>query len=142
MHAGPDSHITFRKLSKYKYELVDDYPYPTAIPLPAAVETNLGFAKMAADGLLTLKRGYAWDGATRAPDTKSILRGSLVHDGLYQLISTGLIDRSHKDAADRLLQKICRDDGMSRPAAWVVYQAVRRFRRARSRTPDAPITIP
>jgi hypothetical protein len=141
-HAGPNSHICQRSLKKYKYELTEEYSFPTGIDLPADVETDLGFAKMTAQGQLTLKKGYVWDGVTRGPDFNSMMRGSLVHDGLYQLISTNRIDRHHKGAADRLFQRIIRNDGLPRVAAWVAYQAVRYGGKANSRSPDAETANP
>jgi hypothetical protein len=80
------------------------------------------------DGILIIKKGYAWDGPSGPTiDTLSFMRGSLVHDALYQLMRMGKILYSHKDHADRLLQKICIDDGMSKVRAWGVYQAVKLF---------------
>jgi len=51
----------------------------------------------------------------------------ITHDALYQLLREGLIGQRHKEAADRLLQRICIEDGMSHFRAWYVYQGVRIF---------------
>lgn len=51
-------------------------------------------------------------------DTKSFMRGSLIHDALYELIRKGLIN--NKEEADKLLYNICIEDGMwSLRAKWV-----------------------
>jgi hypothetical protein len=56
------------------------------------------------------------------------MRGSLVHDALYQLMRDEYLDRAvYRDAADRTLQKICKEDGMWSLRAWWVYQGVRLF---------------
>lgn len=56
------------------------------------------------------------------------MRGSLVHDALYQLMREGHLDlAAHLGPADRLLQKLCREDGMSQLRAWWVYEASKRF---------------
>jgi hypothetical protein len=58
------------------------------------------------------------------------MRGSLVHDALYQLMrrEPGKLPASEwRDEADSELRRICRRDGMSRVWAWVVYQGVHRF---------------
>jgi len=77
---------------------------------------------------LTIHEGYAWDGASGPTiDTKSFMRGSLVHDALYQLISTKKLGKEHRRDADKVLYRICREDGMSWFRAKYVYYAVRKF---------------
>lgn len=80
-------------------------------------------------GKLTLQNGYEWDGASGAIDTKSIMRASLVHDGLYQLIREGHLAKGYRKRADRIMYRICRQDGMSWFRAQYVYRAVRWFGR-------------
>jgi len=49
------------------------------------------------------------------------MRGSLVHDALYQLMREGALPIVYREEADRLLRRICIEDGMSRlRAAWVL----------------------
>jgi len=55
------------------------------------------------------------------------MRGSLVHDALYQLMRKKQLPVSYKDYADKLLHDICIEDGMSKFRAWYVYHAVRLF---------------
>jgi hypothetical protein len=56
------------------------------------------------------------------------MRGSLVHDALYQLMRERYLDEdTYRDRSDRLLQKICKEDGMSMLRAWWVYQGVHLF---------------
>ena len=38
--------------------------------------------------LLTIREGYSWDGATKAPDCEPVMLASLVHDVLYQFRHT------------------------------------------------------
>ena len=75
---------------------------------------------------MSIKKGYAWDGPSGPTiDSFNFMRGSLVHDALYQLMRNDLLDRKiHKVPADKLLQKMCLEDGMSRLRAWTVYQAL------------------
>jgi hypothetical protein len=50
------------------------------------------------------------------------MRGSLIHDALYQLMRGEDLDKDiHRDPADRLLQQMCKQDGMSSIRAWWVY---------------------
>lgn len=128
----PQSDIQFRKLTRYKYQLTNFYTIQIDI-LPKEDQYS-DFVDLSAAGLLYIKQYYAWDGASGpAIDTKTILRGSLVHDALYQLLSLELLDRKFKDDIDRLFQQICREDGMNRFRAWYVYQAVHFFGKARAK---------
>lgn len=61
-------------------------------------------------------------------DTLTFMRGSLVHDALYQLMREGGLDRQmYREAADITLRQICLEDGMNPIRAWWVYQGVRLF---------------
>lgn len=85
---------------------------------------------------LELASGYAWDGSTGpALDTVNFMRGSLVHDALYQVIAEmvhrGAIQHKGaawwrlKRAADRELVAICAQDGMGWWRRQWVHAAVR-----------------
>ncbi len=90
------------------------------------VDLEHEFITVGANGTLIVKAGYAWDGPSGPTlDTDNFMRGSLVHDVLYQLMRDGVIDpKEYKDKADRELQHICRIDGMSAIRAWYVYQGL------------------
>ena len=78
--------------------------------------------------ILLLRRGYAWDGASGPTwDSKSSMRGSLVHDALYQLMRHDLISRDFRKVADKLFYEICIQDGMWRWRAKVWLWALRKF---------------
>ena len=111
----------------YKYQLTEDYEVRIGIAPPRRIVTP--FLELGADGVLTIRRAYAWDGASGPVlDTPNSMRGSLVHDALYHLMrDAGLDHEKYRDAADRQLQKICLEDGMIPPLAWLVYQGVRLF---------------
>jgi hypothetical protein len=76
-------------------------------------------------GWLHIAKGYEWDGATGYPDVIQIIRASLVHDALYDLIREGVLNKNHRKKADKLFRKICLEDGMGKWEAWRVYTAVR-----------------
>lgn len=77
--------------------------------------------------VLHVDRGYAWDGPSGpAWDTPTFMRGSLVHDALYQLMREGHLPASrYRDDADRELKLVCVEDGMIALRAWWVYRGVR-----------------
>ena len=114
-----------RYRSGYKYQLVEGYSVKVSI-IPTD-PIKIEFITLGMDGTLVIKRGYAWDGASGpAIDTRNILRGSLVHDALYQLMrDAGLSKEQWRDEADLELKRICLEDGMSRPRAWWVHRGVR-----------------
>ncbi len=109
----------------YKYQLKQSYSIQIEIKPKAAVGTE--YLSLTLDGLLTVKKGYAWDGPSGpAIDTLNFMRGSLVHDALYQLMRERFLDHDAcREPADRLLQGICKEDGMSTIRAWGVYHGVR-----------------
>lgn len=100
----------------YKYQLVKFYSIQIDIFVPTPIITS--FIALSKDGVLLIKEGYAWDGASGPTiDTPSSMRGSLVHDALYQLMRLGLISENNRDYADSLLKKICIEDGMNKVRA-------------------------
>ncbi len=112
--------ISYKK--GYKYQLVEDYIIETDIKPKQLITTE--YLNLTLQGKLTIKKGYAWDGPSGpAFDTKNFMRGSLVHDALYQLMrEKPLVAGKFKKPADRLLEKVCIEDGMSKiRAQWVYY---------------------
>lgn len=71
-----------------------------------------GFIALTPEGLLTIKKGYAWDGASGPTfDTKSTIIASLVHDALYQLKRNGQLDDVPRTTLDDEMDYILKDDG-------------------------------
>lgn len=109
----------------YKYQLERDHAAATHILIPEYVETP--FVRMWPDGRMLFIAGYAWDGPSNpAIDSRNFMRGSLYHDGLYQLMRMSLIDPArYRKPADLLLVDVCREDGMSAARRAWVYAGVR-----------------
>ncbi len=83
---------------------------------------------LSADGLLIINKGYAWDGASGPMiDIKSLMRASLVHDALYQMMRMELLGSYYKGIADLLLYEIAVEDGMWVIAATPIQWAVSKF---------------
>lgn len=128
------SRIRYRSLHRYKYQLMEEYRYATGFAVEQTVRTSGDYVVLESDGTLTIKKGYAWDGPSGPTvDTKNFMRGSLVHDALYQLLREDLVGNGDgvRDAfrleADKLLRRMVRKDGMSWPRWAVVYRALRLF---------------
>lgn len=111
--------------SGYKYQLAKDYSIEIDIFPIKPIHT--GFSHLYCDGTLIIQAGYAWDGPSGAIDTKNFMRGSLVHDIIYQFIREGFLPGDMKKKADELLRKVCIEDGMSLIRAWWVYHGVKWF---------------
>lgn len=111
----------------YKYQLKETYSLPIEIQPDKDITTP--FIRLDTLGNLTLAKGYAWDGPSGPTiDTLTFMRGSLAHDALYQLMREKELDNDKfREAADRILQRICKEDGMWSLRAWWVYHGVRLF---------------
>lgn len=111
----------------YKYQLAETYVVQTQVKPGDHVDYD-EFITLSPDGVLTIKEGYAWDGPSGPTyDSKDFMRGSLVHDALYQLMREGLLDSAWRDTADLTLRQLCIEDGMSRIRAWWVFRGVQTF---------------
>lgn len=122
------SRIRYRELRKHwKYQLGEDYSLETSILSKATVSTL--FVRMTKTGKLTVLEGYAWDGPSGPMrDDKTNMRGSLVHDALYQLIRMKLLPyKTAKTPADELFRDICIEDGMSKRRARRAFKALQLF---------------
>lgn len=131
--------IYLRRLRRYKYQLTEDYlmAVPFGSKEISIIATHFitlipqDFGSDSIDrlwGNLLIKRGYAWDGPSGPTiDTRSFLRGSLVHDVLYQLMREGHFPQNYRKYADDLLRQICLEDGMNKFRAWYVWKNCRLF---------------
>ena len=120
--------IEYKELRIYKYELTKQYKHRVNL-LCMSFESKYVSYDMPKYSLV-IRRGYKWDGPSGPTiDTDSFMRGSLVHDVLYQAIRDGWGDSrlEHRKLADQILYKICREDGMNRIRAWYTYRCVRLF---------------
>jgi hypothetical protein len=112
--------------SGYKYQLVEECKVKVSVMPKNNIKTD--FLELNTEGTLIIKNGYAWDGPSGPTiDTPNFMRGSLVHDALYQLLRNELIDEKWRDEADEELRRICLEDGMSKIRARWVYIAVRKW---------------
>lgn len=109
----------------YKYRLVG--AYSTFIEIRPERDIHADGISLTTDGRLTLEDGFGWDGASGpAFDTPSFMRPSAVHDAIYRLMRLGLLPESLRPIADRIMRRMCKEDGMWAPRRWWCYWAVRR----------------
>lgn len=116
-------HIKYSRGSKY--QLRRDAWFETHVK---GYKIDTEYIHLYHDGWLLISDGYAWDGASGPTiDTKSSMRGSLVHDALYQLIRLELLPRECRVFADKELQEKCLADKMWSWRAKIWYKILRRY---------------
>lgn len=107
----------------YKYQLHDTYTILTTIRPEAPIKTR--YLSLSMEGELRIRYGYCWDGPSGPTwDTLSSMRGSLVHDALYQLMRMEFLDHKWKKAIDLLFERILVEDGMWAWRARIWYRGV------------------
>lgn len=83
------------------------------------------FVNLTLTGVLLIKRGWCWDGATMAFDTEDFKLPSCIHDAFYHLLKRGLLDRSWRREADTIMLRFCRFTKMPWWRRAYVFAAVR-----------------
>lgn len=111
----------------YRYQLAETERYQSDI-MPVGMLADTDWLALDGEGLLTIRAGYAWDGASGPViHTPENMRASLIHDAYYQLIRLGLVHFAYREAADRVYRRVCLEDGMSEERAESHYIALRLF---------------
>jgi hypothetical protein len=109
----------------YKYQLAVGYTMQTDITPGVDIQTP--YIRLTTEGYLMIGHGYAWDGPSGAADTKNLMRASLVHDALYQLMRHEHLLPGWRAAIDKLFYNLMREDGVSFLRARYIYTAVTLF---------------
>ena len=110
----------------YKYQLYTDYS--VRISIKPESDVFLDYIRLSTDGMLLITEGYCWDGPSGITyDSENFMRGSLVHDALYQLLRCGKLPESCRLQCDEELVKIRKEDGMSAFRRWYVKKALKAF---------------
>ena len=116
------------KYSEYKYKFKVEENF--SIELPFKIPDFEHPYASSKDGILSVKRGYAWDGASGPIiNTRDTLVASLVHDVLYQAMRLNLIKSSkdNRKIADKNFFEILKMNGVNSIRRKVWYFAVRLF---------------
>lgn len=88
----------------YKYVVAETFEVQTAI-IGVAVVDDL--TSLSSDGLLRIRKGYAWDGNSGpCIDIRSSLEASCVHDVLCDYINLGLLSDDLQPLVDQEYYKI------------------------------------
>lgn len=100
-------------ISGFKHQLHKDEVFDVPFYPEGGIITE--FVRLTSKGHLTLKKGFAWDGATFIIDRKTNLRASAAHDALYRLMRKKLLNHNHWRIADGVFRQCLKEDG-----AWVI----------------------
>ena len=121
--------VTITYTNGYKYQLVHDVRYQlVSISVDENQESGTRWLHLSARGMLIIRKGYTWNGPSGPTfNTKNFMRGSLIHDALYQLIRAGMVDSDQRDNCDMELDMLLEQDGMSRLRRWWVRKGLKRF---------------
>ena len=116
------------KYSEYKYKFKVEENF--SIELPFKIPDFEHPYASSKDGILSVKKGYAWDGASGPIiNTRDTLVASLVHNVLYQAMRLNLIKSSkeNRQIADKNFFEILKMNGVNSIRRKVWYFAVRLF---------------
>lgn len=119
--------MQYTQLGLQLFRLDSDYVVSTGILPPYGMVVCRPFAKLSGNGELTVLKGYEWDGATGAIDTSDFIRPSMIHDIFCLFVEEKVLPVEYRKKADKLLRKLCLEDGMSKIRAAWVYAAVRAY---------------
>ena len=121
-----DTEISY--ISGGKYQIVKkDVSFPTDIHPQDDIITE--FVELKTNGLLTMKIGFFWDGASGPTiNSPSSRRAACIHDGLYRLAQKKLISgETNRRKTDRIFYDYLRADGMWKFRAKIWWRSVRRW---------------
>jgi hypothetical protein len=126
----------------YRHQTSREISVQTPIKPDREIETF--FLCLDVTGLLTLKRGFAWDSASGPTFPSKKGRGpSAVHDAFYKLFRMGLLDpKVWRSVADELFYRQLRENGMNRFRARMWYKAVRKLAGGAAKKPRKVFSVP
>ena len=114
--------MKYVKIGWHGFQLVEDLIEFTVI---TGFTVDCEQYKLEPEGLLTIRKWYAWDGPTGAIPSKSFVKGSCVHDVLCEMINLGLLPKSVQYLADEEMRQINDEGSMWKPRVLWTYLMVR-----------------
>ena len=109
--------MTIHYKEGYKYVLTRDVWFKTPITVDKPIVKEL--FTLLPDGQLFVKKHFAWDGATGAPDFVSTLQATVVHDIFCQLMNEGLLDyEKYAPLVHEFFGIMCKEDGFWFSGMW------------------------
>lgn len=98
------------------------------ITIKPAKNIHSEFVWLTSAGLLTILSGYASDGSSGPTiETKTSVKGAVVHDALCQLMREGHLSPRYKDEVDRIAYEVWVRSGMMKIRAKLRLRALSKF---------------
>lgn len=122
----------------YKYQVSYTVQVDTGIIPPIPIDSD--YSSLSGDGILTIKKGFSYDGPSGPTiSSPNFMAASLCHDALYEMLRLAYLPEKmgFRKKADKLLRKMCCDNGMTKIRAAWVYAGVRIGARPSSRPSHA-----
>jgi hypothetical protein len=106
----------------HKYQLAEDIWLVTNLFPPEDIVTE--FISLQSDGIMFIKKGYAWDGPSGPTiDTDDTMTPSLFHDAAYQLIRNEHLPMEARAATDSWFGNMMRQRVSGwQPKKWIQEQ--------------------
>ena len=110
---GPSPKRIKYMAGNWKYKLLENYYVACNVGVKNPKDSKTELITLYPDGVV-VRKGYAWDGPSGPTwDTETGMRGSLVHDALYQCIREGIYSPTKRRRADRILKTVLKEDRMN-----------------------------
>ena len=114
--------LKYESLRDWKYRVLRGFTYETDIKPENKIQSS--FSSLDTDGLITVEKGFCWDGPTGGFDTENSMLASLLHDiGCNYRVGRLLADKEIEQF-DELFYNVCIDYGMSKLRAGYMYRAI------------------
>lgn len=117
----------YEDIRKFDYRMTKTISIVTPIRPTETIRSSL--STLATNGRLYLKKGFLWDGASGAVDTKSIMLPSAFHDSGCSMYLKGFIDGEMRKQFDVLFKTLLDAEvakgNLSKFRAAYMYRAVR-----------------
>lgn len=132
--------VKYRRIGAFlfwgAYQLVKDLRYQSNIK---GYRVQADQYTIHPDGLIEIKRWFAWDGPTNAIKTKKFVAGSLIHDVLCHAINKGWLPKEVQPLADEEMYRINETQGMNWLRRNLTYKAVRFYQDHKKKPYKEPI---
>jgi len=114
--------MEYESLQDWKYRVLKRFTYQTDIKPVEKIQSS--FSSLDTDGVITVEKGFCWDGPSGGVDTKNSMLASLLHDIGCNYRAEGFLEDDEIEQFDDLFYKVCIECGMSEFRAGYMYKAI------------------
>lgn len=111
----------YERIGFRRWRVLKDFDTVCEFDMQQPVTTKFGHFE---NKVLTIKKGFQWDGATGALDTPDIMKASCVHDWFCNNVDNGVLPIEYRRKGDDLFYRICLEEGMPEFRAAYCHAAV------------------